>query len=60
VETSADDQQGHGLVARHDKSGTSQLMIQRSVGAHTEKLHRLSPPEEVYYHSKHCHSIRGT
>jgi hypothetical protein len=60
VENSADDQRGHGLVARHDTSGTSQLMIKRSVGAHTENLHRLSPPEKVHYHSKHCHYIRGT
>ena len=60
VENSADDQRGHGLVARHDNSGTSQLMIRRSVGAHTEMLHRWSPPEEVYYHSEHCHSIRNT
>jgi hypothetical protein len=60
VEISADDQRGHGLVSRHDNSGTSQLMIKRSVGAHTEKLHRWSPSEEVYYHSKYCHSIRGT
>ena len=45
MENSADNQRGHGLVARHDESGTSQLMIKRPVGAHTEKLHRKSPPE---------------
>ena len=60
VENSADNQQGHGLVARHDKSGTSQLMMKSLDGAHTETFHRISPPEEVYYHSKHRHSIRNT